>query len=130
MDKEDLDIDILPAFNQQQGSSWINEENKKVRSIPDLTVLQASFCVNFEVEIFDWFTKNQIESHLNGMMTKDKDINTLFLVTDRYNENIKDRLGDALENEDCDKLYVQLITFESYVETLKNIINNSLDKAI
>lgn len=108
---EEKSIEVNPKFSQQE---------KTVKSIPDLCIQQKSFAIYFETKFRDWFYDSQLEKHLDGLRQLSAETKILFLLCDEEIENLESRFKKTVELARKNKIIVQPITFELLLSALKS----------
>lgn len=108
----ECDFQISPSFEQQ---------TRKNKSIPDITIEQKSFSIFFETKRFDWFYDKQIKNHISGFKTNN-DYNILFLLSNFEEEDYKEKFADKIAQAK-EELGVILtpISFEELLQNLENL---------
>jgi len=108
---EDEPIVVNPVFSQQE---------KSIKSVPDLCISQKSFAIYFETKIDDWFYDSQLEKHLGGLIKSNAETKILFLLCKEDIENLESRFKQTIELARKNKVTVQPITFEMLLSALKS----------
>lgn len=128
---DEYKIQISPSFIVQEA---LNRGEKEEKSIPDITLKQNTFNVQFEVKLYDWFDSTQLEKYIKNMSNKKDENNILFLMSANFNsdditEEFKDIYNSARENN----IGLYKITFEYFKKVLedkKDILSNTLNDLI
>ncbi|AEI50621.1 hypothetical protein [Runella slithyformis] len=109
------DLVVGPVFNQQ---------SKGKNSIPDLTIVQNSFSVFFEVKRTNWFYDEQLINHIKGF---NKSIQTkiLFLLCNFEEDNISEQVKESVQKAKEDGVVLQPLSLENFVDALENSYQNT-----
>lgn len=104
---------------------------KKSKSIPDLCISQRSFAIYFEDKNTDWFTPEQINNHIHGMLKNNKsDYMIIFLMTNDFSNVIDDKIKECYNKAQKNSISLVKITFSKYIDTIKSICKNNVNKLI
>ncbi len=108
-----IDLVIGPTFKQQ---------TKEINSIPDLSIIQKSLSIFFETKRTNWFYNDQLVRHLEGF-DENATIKVLFLLSNFDEDNISNQINESIEKARNQKIIIQPISFERFIETLEKVCN-------
>lgn len=108
--KVNKSIKVSPIFTQQE---------KQIKSVPDLCINQRSFSIFFETKINDWFYTEQIENHLQGLNSQKADVNILFLLSNFETDNYEVRFEKEIKIAEKYNIILQPVSFEDFFEGMK-----------
>lgn len=128
---DEYKIQISPNFIVQEALK--NEANEE-KSIPDITLKQNTFNVQFEVKLYDWFKDEQLEKYIKNMSNKKDENNILFLMSANFNsDGFKEEFKNIYKSARENNIGLYKITFEYFKKVLedkKDILSNTLNDLI
>lgn len=99
------------------------QQTKKGTSVPDGLITQKAFSIFIEAKNHDWFYKNQIDKHLEGLNNEDPGIKVLMLLGN-IESDVEERFDDISKTtrEKFDgKIHFKVVTFEDLLSELNEL---------
>lgn len=128
---DEYKIQISPNFIVQEA---LNRGKNEEKSIPDITLKQNTFNVQFEVKLYDWFKDEQLEKYIKNMSNKKDENNILFLMSANFNsDGFKEEFKNIYKSARENNIGLYKITFEYFKKVLedkKDILSNTLKDLI
>jgi hypothetical protein len=127
---EELVVALLPEEVQLSVGPSFSQQEKSVKSVPDLMIRQEAFSLYFETKIDDWFYDDQLSRHIEGL-TKTDGVKVLFCLCNFENDNPDAKFEALISEAKKQSIVVQFVSFEDLLDQVRQLrLSNTLAETV
>lgn len=115
---EELLTALLPEEGQVRIGPLFTQQERRVKSVPDLLIQQEAFNLFFETKIDDWFHDRQLKNHIRAL-THSPGVKVLFCLSNFERDDPEVQFAQLVKAAKHQSVFVKFLSFEELLQQVR-----------
>ena len=127
---EELVVALLPEEAQLRVGPLFTQQEKSVKTVPDLIIRQEAFSLFFETKIDDWFHHGQLQGHVDGL-AQSPGVKVLICLCNFEIDDPETKFAPLAQEARKHSVIVQFISFEELLQQIRVLrLSNTMAETV